>query len=46
MLESFSIIVVPEAYKDVVTVCVLLVLLFAKPSGLFGSSAAGKLREY
>jgi branched-chain amino acid transport system permease protein len=46
MLESFSIIVVPEAYKDVVTIGVLLVLLFAKPSGLFGSRAAGRLREY
>jgi len=46
MLESFSIILVPEAYKDVVTICVLLILLFAKPSGLFGSKAASSLKEY
>jgi branched-chain amino acid transport system permease protein len=46
MLESFSIIVVPEAYKDVVSICVLLAVLFAKPTGLFGSRAAAKLKEY
>jgi branched-chain amino acid transport system permease protein len=46
MLESFSIIVVPEAYKDVVTICVLLAVLFVKPSGLFGSRAVGALKDY
>jgi branched-chain amino acid transport system permease protein len=46
VLESFSIIVVPEAYKDVVSIVVLLLVLFAKPSGLFGSAAAGALKEY
>jgi branched-chain amino acid transport system permease protein len=46
MLESFSIIVIPEAYKDVVTICVLLGVLFAKPSGLFGSRAAGALKDF
>jgi branched-chain amino acid transport system permease protein len=46
MLESFSIIVVPEAYKDVVSICVLLAVLFVKPSGLFGSRAAGALKEF
>ena len=33
MLESFSIFVVPEAYKDVVSICVLLAVLFVKPPG-------------
>jgi branched-chain amino acid transport system permease protein len=46
MLESFSILVVPEAYKDVVTICVLLGLLFIKPSGLFGSRTRLALKEY
>jgi branched-chain amino acid transport system permease protein len=45
-LESFSIIVVPEAYKDVVTIALLLLVLFAKPTGLFGSAAAGALKEF
>jgi branched-chain amino acid transport system permease protein len=46
MLESFSTVVVPEAYKDVVTILVLLTILVAKPTGLFGSRAAGALKEY
>jgi len=46
MLESFSIVVVPEAYKDVVTIAVLLAVLVAKPTGLFGSRAAGALKAY
>ena len=46
MLESFSIVFVPEAYKDVVSICVLLAVLFVKPSGLFGSRAAGALKDY
>lgn len=46
MLESFSIVVVPEAFKDVVSICVLLAVLFIKPSGLFGSRAAGALKDY
>ena len=46
MLESFSIVVVPEAYKDVVSICVLLAVLFVKPSGLFGSRAAGALKAF
>ena len=46
MLESFSIIVVPEAYKDVVTIGVLLLVLFVKPSGLFGSRVSGALKDF
>ena len=46
MLESFSIIAVPEAYKDVVTILVLLAVLFVKPSGLFGSRATLALKDY
>ena len=46
MLESFSIIVVPEAYKDVVTMLVLLAVLFVKPSGIFGSRATLALKDY
>lgn len=46
MLESFSIIAVPEAYKDVVSIVVLLAVLVAKPTGLFGSRQAGALKDY
>jgi branched-chain amino acid transport system permease protein len=46
MLESFSIVLVPEAYKDVVTIAVLLTVLVAKPTGLFSSRASGALKAY
>jgi len=43
MLESYSTVLIPEAYKDVVAICVLLAVLFVKPTGLFGSRAAAAL---
>ena len=46
MIESFIIILIPEAYKDVVTIVVLLVVLFFKPSGIFGSKEASSLKEF
>lgn len=46
ILESFVIIVFPEAYKDVVTIVILLAVLFIKPSGLFGSKETGRLKEF
>ncbi len=46
LLETFSISLLPMAYKDVVSIALLLAILFARPSGLFGSRAAGALREH
>jgi branched-chain amino acid transport system permease protein len=46
ILESFSIIVFPEAYKDIVTICILLAVLLLRPAGLFGSREAGRLKEF
>lgn len=45
IIESFSIIVFPEAFKDVVSIVILLSVLLARPSGLFGSREAGRLKE-
>ena len=45
MLESYSTLLIPEAYKDAVAICVLLAVLFVKPTGLFGSRAAS-LKEF
>jgi branched-chain amino acid transport system permease protein len=42
VLESFSVSVLPTAYKDVVTIAVLLAILFVRPSGLFGSREASR----
>jgi branched-chain amino acid transport system permease protein len=46
ILESFSIWVLPAAYKDVVAISILLLVLFMKPSGLFGSAEEARLKEF
>ena len=46
ILESLSIWVMPTAYKDVISISLLLGMLFIKPSGLFGSEEASRLKEY
>ena len=45
ILESFSIWVLPAAFKDVISIAILLVILFVKPSGLFGSAEEARLKE-
>jgi branched-chain amino acid transport system permease protein len=46
LIEAFIITIYPEAYKDVVAIVILLLVLFIKPSGLFGSREAGALKEF
>jgi len=46
MLESFSIWVMPTAFKDVISIAILLLILFVRPSGLFGSKEAFSLKEF
>jgi branched-chain amino acid transport system permease protein len=46
LLEAFSISILPMAYKDVIAISILLLVLFVKPSGLFGSSEASALKEF
>jgi len=46
ILESLSIWVMPTAYKDVISISILLLMLFVKPSGLFGSKEAASLKEF
>lgn len=46
IIEAFVIIVFPEAYKDVVTIVILLIVLFLKPSGMFGSKEASSLKDF
>lgn len=43
--ESFSIILVPAAYKDVSAFAILLLVLFVRPNGLFGKPSGGNVRE-
>jgi branched-chain amino acid transport system permease protein len=44
ILESFSVSLLPTAYKDTISVAVLLAILFVRPSGLFGSREAARLK--
>jgi branched-chain amino acid transport system permease protein len=46
LLEAFSIAVLPLAYIDAVSIAVLLVILFFRPSGLFGNPEASALKEF
>jgi branched-chain amino acid transport system permease protein len=46
ILESFSVSVLPAAYKDVISVAILLAILFVRPSGLFGSAEVARLKEF
>jgi branched-chain amino acid transport system permease protein len=40
LIESFSVSLMPTAYKDAVAVSVLLAILVVRPSGLFGAAEA------
>ena len=44
VLEAFSVSLLPAAYKDAISVAFLLAILFVRPSGLFGSREAARLK--
>lgn len=46
ILESFSIWILPAAYKDVISIAILLIILFVRPSGIFGSAEVARLKEF
>lgn len=46
LLEAFSISLLPLAYKDAISIAVLLIILFFKPSGILGSREASALKEF
>jgi branched-chain amino acid transport system permease protein len=46
ILESLSIMVLPTAFKDAISIAILLLILFVRPSGIFGSSEAAGLKEF
>ena len=46
LLESYSIWIMPAAYKDVISIAILLLILFIRPSGLFGSAEAARLKDF
>ena len=46
VIEAFSITVVPLAFQDAISISILLIILFIRPHGIFGSSEAAKLKEF
>lgn len=40
IIESFSVSLLPTAFKDAISIAVLLLILFARPSGLFAARAS------
>jgi branched-chain amino acid transport system permease protein len=46
IIESFSVWLMPTAFKDVVSISLLLLILFVRPSGMFGSVEASRLKEF
>ncbi len=45
-IESFSIWIMPTAYKDAISISILLLILFLRPGGLFGSKEEMTLKEF
>lgn len=46
LIEAYSVSVVPLAFQDAIAIAILLVILFVRPHGLFGSSEAARLKEF
>ena len=46
VLESFSIWIMPTAFKDAISIAILLLILFIRPSGIFGSREVFSLKEF
>lgn len=46
VLEALTAGYISSQYKDALPLVVLLMVLFVKPSGLFGSEAVGKLKKF
>jgi branched-chain amino acid transport system permease protein len=46
LVEVFSVSLLPLAYKDAVSLTVLLIILFFRPSGLFGRAEVQRLKEF
>lgn len=46
VLESFSIWIMPTAFKDAISIAILLLIIFIRPSGIFGSREVFSLKEF
>ncbi len=46
IIEAYSISFVPLAFQDAISITILLVILFVRPHGLFGSGETARLKEF
>ncbi len=46
IIEAFSVSVLPLAFQDAIAIAILLLILFVRPHGLFGSKEAAALKEF
>jgi len=46
IIEAFSVSVLPLAFQEAISIGILLIILFVRPHGLFGSKAAAGLKEF
>lgn len=46
IIEAYSVAIVPLAFQDAISISLLLFILFVRPHGIFGSSAAAGLKEF
>ncbi|MDX1776649.1 MAG: branched-chain amino acid ABC transporter permease, partial [Desulfobulbales bacterium] len=46
IIEAFSVSVLPLAFQDAIATSILLLILFVRPYGLFGSREAASLKEF
>ena len=46
IIEAFSISVLPLAFQEAISIAILLLILFVRPHGLFGSKDAAGLKEF
>jgi branched-chain amino acid transport system permease protein len=46
LIQELSIVWLPLAYQDVISMTILLVILFFRPSGIFGSRETSALKEF
>jgi len=46
ILEAFSVSILPLAFKDAIAISILLLILFIRPHGLFGSRTVAGLKEF
>lgn len=46
IIEAFSVSVVPLAFKDAISIAILLIILFVRTHGIFGSAATARLKAF